>query len=178
MLGVVLAGGASKRMGRDKALVDLEGRPLIAWVTDALSQVCPRVLIAGRPWGEFEVIADEPGLVGPRAGLAAALGQGEDVLLVAVDQPWVRVETLASLASRARTSVPLAESVPQVTCALYGRQLKLSGNGSLQDLVKPGDLVAEEEWREWSEDGRSWFSVNRPTDLEAGLTRFGTPASR
>ena len=178
MLGVVLAGGASKRMGRDKALVDLEGRPLVAWVTEALSMVCPTVLIAGRPWGGFEVIADEPGLVGPRAGLAAAIGLGDDVLLVAVDQPWVRVETLAALASRARTSVPSAEGVPQVTCALYGRRLTVSGNGSLQDLVDPDDLVAEEVWREWGEDGRSWFSLDRPTDLEAGLARFGTPASR
>ena len=80
--------------------------------------------------------------------------------------------------AESRTSVPLAENVPQVTCALYGRQLTVTGSGSLQDLVGPGDLVAEEEWREWREDGRSWFSVDRPTDLEAGLTRFGTPAHR
>jgi Molybdopterin-guanine dinucleotide biosynthesis protein A len=43
--GVVLAGGASRRMGRDKAFLDLGGRPLIAHVLERMGEVCAETLI-------------------------------------------------------------------------------------------------------------------------------------
>ena len=43
-IGVMLAGGASSRMGTDKATVEVAGRPMSAWVLDALSAVCEDVL--------------------------------------------------------------------------------------------------------------------------------------
>ena len=47
-VGVVFAGGFSSRMGTDKALVEVSGRPMIEWVADALSAVCDSVVVAGR----------------------------------------------------------------------------------------------------------------------------------
>ncbi len=174
MIGVVLAGGASKRMGRDKALVEVAGQPMIAWVIDALAAVCPRVLISGRDWNGWPRLDDHPHFEGPLAGLAAALDLGEDVLLVGVDQPWVRSETLASLAEH--RGVPVDQGLPQVTCGSYQSSLDpRSGDGSLQSLVLPEDLIPENIWRSWDEDGRSWFSVDRPDDLATGLERFGSP---
>ncbi|HJU51660.1 MAG TPA: molybdenum cofactor guanylyltransferase [Acidimicrobiia bacterium] len=187
VLGVVVAGGAGTRMGRDKALVSLDGRPLIAWVVDALEAVCPRVLVAGRVsgWEGRRGIEDLPGVRGPLAGLAAALGEGEEVLLLAVDQPWAKSSTLAALGQIVGTAVPVDEGVRQVTCAHYSPSLasvaatETARGGSLQSLLDqtPVTEVGPAEWESWDEDGRSWFSVDTPADLRRGRELFGAPGT-
>ncbi len=185
MLGVVVAGGSGPRLGRDKALVLLEGRPLIAWVVDALEAVCPRVLVAGRVsgWEGRRGLEDLPGVRGPLAGLAAALREGEEVLLLAVDQPWAKSSTLAALGQIGGTAVPVADGVRQVTCALYSPSLAsiaaavTAQGGSLQSMLDQAPIteVGPAEWGSWDEDGRSWFSVDTPADLRRGRKLFGTP---
>jgi molybdopterin-guanine dinucleotide biosynthesis protein A len=172
-------------MGRDKALVLLEGRPFIAWVVDALEAVCPRVLVAGRVtgWEGRPGIEDLPGVRGPLAGLAAALREGEEVLLLAVDQPWVRSSTLVALGQIGGTVVPVSDGVRQVTCALYSPSLaslaaiETARGGSLQSMLDQAPVTEVDplEWASWDEDGRSWFSVDTPADLRRGRKLFGTP---
>ena len=181
MIGLVLAGGAGKRMGRDKAEVEVAGRPMISWVVDAVVAVADRVLIAGRRggWNGHDWIADVEGLEGPLAGLAAALALGQPVLLVAVDQPWLRRPTLAHLVSVGQTVVPVERETRQVTCAVYYPAYadlvhKAASLQGLFDLEAPLE-VTEPVWRAWGEDGRSWFSVDRPDDVAVGLDRFGVP---
>jgi len=178
MLGVVLAGGASRRMGREKALVEIAGRPMIGWVTSALETVCDRIEIAGQIGGR-RGLADPPGIRGPLAGLRAGLALGEDLLLVAVDQPWLRPGTLQKLANLEGTVVPIEDEVRQVTCARYGADLApvAAAAASLQELLDRVTFVAIEdtEWRSWGEDGRSWYSVDDEEALNEGLRRFGPP---
>lgn len=187
MLGLILAGGESKRMGSDKALIEVAGRPMIEWVVKALEDVCGRVLIAGRPggWQGRAGLADETTSRGPLAGLVPALRLGEPVLVVAVDQPWVRTETLMKLSAIGATAVPDHHNVRQATCACYHPDLaevardEAETGGSLQSLLdRVGPLeITEPVWNTWGEDGRSWFSVDRREDIEIGLTRFGLPGS-
>ena len=181
MIGVVLAGGASKRMGRDKAGVEVAGRPMISWVVDGLAEVADRVLVAGRlgAWNGHEVIADVEGMAGPLSGLAAAMALGQPVILVAVDQPWLRSATLAHLVSIGQTVVPVQDETRQVTCAVYYPAYadlvhKASSLQGLFDMEAPLEIT-EPVWRAWGEDGRSWFSVDRPEDVAVGLDRFGRP---
>ncbi len=47
--GIVLSGGSSRRMGRDKAQMDLNGQPLISHVIQRLEEVCPRILVVSQP---------------------------------------------------------------------------------------------------------------------------------
>jgi molybdenum cofactor guanylyltransferase len=74
ILGAVLAGGASRRFGSDKALAVIEGRALIDHVIDRLGLQCDALVIVGRSHGDWPVLADRPaGGQGPLAGLNAAL---------------------------------------------------------------------------------------------------------
>lgn len=170
-------------MGSDKALIDVAGEPMIDHVHRALDAVCDDLLIVGRE-GNLNGIRcvpdDHPGRLGPAAGVATALrlAGGLPVLVVAVDQPFLRVETLRILAAESSTTVPRDE-VLQIACALYSADLL----GTVSQAVDTGlplwkairdtaHIVDEEEWRGWGEDGRSWFSVDTPEKLVEGLYRF------
>lgn len=73
ILGVVLAGGQSRRFGRDKALEPLAGRPLIGHALAALAG-CAAVAVAGRDWPGVLSLPDRPAAgLGPLGGLNAAL---------------------------------------------------------------------------------------------------------
>lgn len=74
ILGAVLAGGASRRFGSDKALAEWDGRALIEWAVAALARQCARVVVIGRESAPVATLPDwpRPG-TGPLGGLAAAL---------------------------------------------------------------------------------------------------------
>lgn len=91
VLGVVLCGGQSRRMGSDKARVMLDGRRLIDGPLEALGGLCRTVVLASGSaprypeLGREELVDPVPG-GGPLAGLAAALAWA-----AARDLPWVAV---------------------------------------------------------------------------------------
>ena len=92
--GYVLAGGKSSRMGTEKALLELGGRPLIAHAVAKLQDICAQVsVLSGNPdlaaYGPL--VADlHPGC-GPISGIEAALAHSrfEWNLLVPVDVPFL-----------------------------------------------------------------------------------------
>lgn len=101
MTGLVLAGGASRRMGRDKALLELDGRPLIAIVVERISKVCDEVLIVSGdvgPYGGFgvPVVKDRFRGVGVLGGLHAGLEAASHELALAVgcDMPFLNPDLL------------------------------------------------------------------------------------
>ncbi len=90
-LGVVLAGGQSRRFGSDKALAQWNGTTLLARAVAALEQWCGAVVIAGRADGPAACVADwpRPGM-GPLGGLAGGLREAavqgrRNVLAIGVD---------------------------------------------------------------------------------------------
>ena len=187
MTGVILAGGRSTRMGADKATVDLSGRAMIDWVAEALAQVCAEVVVAGRegPIRGLEAVPDVGDRHrGPLAGIAACAGRGA-ITVVAVDQPWVRPQTLQALMDLdgELPVVPVDRGARQATCAVYPAGLEaimfeeLDAGGSVQTLLDRVAFraVADGEWRHWGEDGRSWFSADSPDELAAALARYGPP---
>ncbi len=165
-------------MGRDKALVELAGRPLIELVAAAIDSAGLDVVVAGPPRDgvDLPVVPDAPGS-GPVAGVLGALDAlpGHDLLVVAVDQPLLRPDTvLELLATPGSVVAPLDGGVPQVTCAVYrpdvaatARTVLASARPSLRAVIDNAGatLVAEGVWRSWGEDGRSWASVDTEADL-------------
>jgi len=188
-LGAILAGGRSTRMGADKALLDLGGAPMITLVAAALIEAGCRVMVIGRddrPAGLHSVPDSPSGRRGPVAGLATALriAGGSPVVLVGVDQPFLRPATITGLLSVAGGDavVPIANGRRQPTCAVYWPNCAaivedlLTGEDDppLQAVLDrvPMHEVGSSVWAQWGEDGSSWWSVDTPEDLAEARARF------
>lgn len=96
LLGGVLIGGASRRMGRPKQLLEIASRSFAERVVDVLAPRVREVVLLGA--GEVPAslsslarLLDAPGVAGPLAGILAAVeSRTEDAwLVVACDQPWL-----------------------------------------------------------------------------------------
>lgn len=103
--GIILAGGASRRIGRDKAFLELGGRPLIAHVVERLASVCAEVLIVAgdvRPYTGLgaSVVEDRFRDVGVLGGLHAGVAAAAHDLALAVgcDMPFLNPGLLRAFA--------------------------------------------------------------------------------
>lgn len=188
MTAIILAGGGSTRMGRDKASLVLGGRTLLQRVIDAAAEVADAtvvVLAPGRPLppleprGALRLTTDEVGGQGPLAGILAGLAaaEGEVALLLACDQPFVRptlLRLLAEQAAEAPVAIPLLDGQPQHLCSAvrldtapalreaYARGSRAAA--AISDL--PGTrLLAPEVWRAADPDGVSFAGANTPEEL-------------
>ena len=101
--GVVLAGGASRRMGRDKARLRLGGQRLVDRAVERLATVADRVVVAPGPrsLGCEHEVADVADVTGPLAGLLAGLRttRAPVVVAVPVDAPHTSPRLLVRLAT-------------------------------------------------------------------------------
>jgi molybdopterin-guanine dinucleotide biosynthesis protein A len=99
--GVVLAGGASRRMGRDKAVLKLAGRPMITSVVERLREVAAEVIIVADDTERYQRFADRcvpdvyPG-VGTLGGIHAGLQTAahEVAVIVGCDMPFLNPDLL------------------------------------------------------------------------------------
>jgi molybdopterin-guanine dinucleotide biosynthesis protein A len=184
VLGVVLAGGQSRRMGRDKAALILEGETLVERAARRLAQACPEAIVAGgaRPALEsLESVPDGPG-AGPVAGIlgAATAHPGRSLLVLACDLPAVPVSLLEEIAhARGDWVTPRWQGRVEPLCALYRpaalavlEQRALAGEYALHALADT-DLASsylEAEALERHGDPAAMFvNLNRPEDLRAFL---------
>lgn len=168
-VGVVLAGGESRRMGRDKATLPAPGGSLPGRAALRLAAVCPEVVLADRGRGlipELRSVGDGPG-GGPAAGiLGAALAcPGRSLLVLACDLPEVPEALLAELARPSGFDwvVPRWQGRIEPLCALY----RPPALAALADLVARGSLAPQRLTE------APWLSV-RYLGSEL-LARFGPP---
>ena len=197
--GLLLTGGASRRMGSDKALLEVEGRRMVDRAAAALAAVAAPVVEVGPGWSSLPAVREDPPGSGPlaavSAGVAALRAAGHDgpVLVLAVDMPRVGVEVLRLLAERPgpATAIPRADGHPQVLCARYGpgtlaeADRLLAGGGKslrllVEDLAARGEVawVEPEEWQRVT--GPDAFAdVDTPDDLRrlAGPDPQGSPGA-
>jgi molybdopterin-guanine dinucleotide biosynthesis protein A len=172
-------------MGRDKAEVMVSGESFLERVAAALATTTDHVVVLGKEREGYENWPDQFLGSGPLAGIATALGrmQQDRALIVAVDNVFVRGETLTRLAS-IESDLPVVpvdmDGVRQVTCAVYPREIadpareEAEAVGSIQTLLDRVSFlpVTPDQWQDWGEDGRSWFSADTPEALAEGLERF------
>jgi molybdenum cofactor guanylyltransferase len=181
MIGVVLAGGAGRRLrrnGRGKAVEPLAGRPLAAYPAAALAAVCEQVVVVCK---EDTALPELPGVERwnepaeprhPLTGIVHALERaGEPVLVCAADMPLVTAEAFRSLLTVAARSdsaatVATAGGLLQPVLAVYAPaalpSLRDAPAGSrLTEAVEAIDPVRV------ALPERLVRSVNTPDDVEA-----------
>lgn len=134
LFGLVLAGGASTRMQRDKAAIDYHGQSQLHWTFRLLSHVCAATFVSVRPdqreeptrAGLPQIVDRLPG-IGPIAGISAALQAHPKAawLVVACDLPFLNEQTLRHLIAQ-RDPHKLAtvyrsshDNLPEPLCAIW-----------------------------------------------------------
>ena len=126
--GFILVGGASRRMGRDKALLDFGGQPMVERIARELSAIAPVVSLVGarQIYPSFENVPDVHQQWGALGGIHAALtaARADWAALVACDLPFVTNKLFERLATFVNDTtdavVPIqADGRPQPVCALY-----------------------------------------------------------
>jgi molybdopterin-guanine dinucleotide biosynthesis protein A len=184
--GVVLVGGKSRRMGTDKALLAVGGRPLYRIALDALRQVVPRLLLVGGPPGggaaggrfageEVPVVEDVyPGssLGGLHAGLLRA--GTPYIFALACDMPSpgpALIRQLLSLRGGCDVVVPRREGRMEPLFAAYSRvclgpmeHLLAAGNHRIFDFFPEvrTRVVEGEELERLDAGGASFVNLNTP----------------
>lgn len=194
--GYILAGGASSRMGRDKAHLLLGGQTFVERAAASLAKVVGRVRLvsskADAGASGLPVVADIYERCGALGGLHAALSDAtaEWVLVVSCDLPFVTGELLTFLASmrsdEANDSEPFDAVVPvqddgrwQPLCALYARarcfpvadELLASGERRPRVLVAQvrTRFVSFDELRSLRGAAHFFTNVNTPQDYEQAV---------
>lgn len=121
---VILAGGHSRRMGRDKALLELNGETLLQRQQRIARELGARqIWVAGRPdriYPDCNFLPDSADQ-GPLGGVRSALEvcQTDLLLVLAVDMIWLDPVTLAQLLAENAGVVPWTESGPEPLAASY-----------------------------------------------------------
>jgi molybdopterin-guanine dinucleotide biosynthesis protein A len=185
---VLLAGGESRRMGKDKATLLFRGRPLWQIQLELLRQLEPAEIFTSarsdpiwRP-ADVEFVADNLPSRGPLSGLAASLAQmrTKHLLALAIDMPFMTQEYLKFLCGQiepGRGVLPKIDSRVEPLAAIYPCEVDivlgsaLSGvDFSLQTLtnrlVEAGKLLTVSI----PDEARKLFlNLNDPADLQPDM---------
>jgi molybdopterin-guanine dinucleotide biosynthesis protein A len=175
---VVLAGGLGRRLGGDKAIVELEGRPLIMYVIEALHEVCDEVAVVAKRntilppvsgLADLWIEPDEPRHPLTGVGHALRLALGRAVLAVAVDLPLIDATTLRAIASTdpgdAAVVAPLVHGRLMPLCALYLPRAA-DGLASFPPDARATDVIETLGVRAVDGlDPTAFYNVNRAEDL-------------
>jgi molybdenum cofactor guanylyltransferase len=146
LTGIILAGGKSSRMGREKGLVDFRGKPLIQYGIDLLSQYTKRILISSSnpDYLSFgvEMVSDQVAGKGPAAGIAAALknSRSEWNIVIACDLPFLQPELIDCLLENTvscQAVIPIHNGVMEPLAGIYHQELA----GHFEIALASGELA-------------------------------------
>ena len=189
--GIILAGGSSRRMGKDKALLPLpdnEGVTFVEHLTAMLTTLCSEVLLVARDDLQgasyahlkgVRILNDRVPGYGPLMGLCSGLSTMHNfhALVVAVDMPFVQPALISFLLDQPLTGsllVPVVNNIPQVLLSVYPRAILPFIEGRLQEgrcdprsllEVAPVHYIDEAQLRQVDPELRSFINVNTPGEL-------------
>ncbi len=192
--GIILVGGRSTRMGSDKALLPLPGKPELTFVEHLAALLvaqCSEVVLVVRDKEQaamykdsgLSVLTDETPNGGPLMGLYSGLRaiQATHALVIAVDMPFVLPEMITFLLSQfldEHLLMPVVNAMPQVLLAVYPRSLLpfieerlRAGRRDPRSLldVAPVRFIDETQLRAIDPQLRSFVNVNTPEDYKLFL---------
>jgi len=185
---IILAGGKSTRLGREKAAETLRGRSLLQRVMDRLDGLADEFVVVTAAGQELPpVFASRPITFvedaypesGPLGGVCTGLSSmgAPRALTVACDMPLLRPALLRALLRFAPghdAVVPMNDGLPEPLCAVYAASclpaieaqltadsFKMTGFFDAVDVR----YVEPAEWQRFDPDGLSFFNLNSEADL-------------
>ena len=196
--GVILAGGRSRRMGQNKALMRLGDEPLIAHVIRQMESVTDELLLITNEPNPYtvlglpmyaDILPDMGALGGIYTGLTYAANSA--VICVGCDMPLLQPNLLSHLTTLLGdydAVVPCVEAVDRPTpvfqtlSAVYSKrclpvidEMLAAGELRVHALYDRIDarIVEPHEWQAFDPQGLSFFNINTPEDFEKANKYIG-----
>ncbi len=190
LYGLVLTGGKSTRMHKDKSLLNYHGKSQVAFCYDLLGGLCERVFISNRQdqahWPGHKAlpqIHDRPKYqnIGPLAGILSAMDKYPNVawLVLACDLPYVKPKTLEVLLKK-RNPLKIAtaylsshDGLPEPLCAIYEPR----GHAKILDFLQTGIvcprqiLIRSDIELLDPQDKTALDNINDPEEYKAALKK-------
>ena len=195
--GFILAGGRSSRMGRDKAMLEIDGVTMLDRAVRLERSAGISAAVVGSP-AEFarrrdiRTIADDWPGAGPLGGIATALRARHAAwnLVIACDMPYLTKQWLEFLLQRAGMAnveaiVPMNTGGAEPLCAAYHQHAEPAIRQALKNGIRKVtdalaqlqiDYVERGEWKAFDSDGLLFKNMNRPADYEEAKAILGRRA--
>ena len=195
--GYLLAGGESRRFGKDKALVEAGGKPMLARMIELLQGVAKEVkIVATRGKYEsfgLEIVEDLWPGEGPLGGIITALeheagraAQSEWNLILSCDMPFLTNDWLGFLAERSRKSkaqvvLPHSAHGPEPLCACYRTNAAMALRAAFESGIRKvtlglqhvtTEVLDEADWKRFDSAGRLFWNMNTEADYEEANRNF------
>lgn len=193
MTGIVLAGGKSRRLGRDKALLSVGDSTLIERVIGIVSQVVDPVMVISNPPEKLKmlrvpVVAD---LIPNRSALGGiftglSVSRTPQNLFVACDLPFVSpdlLRLLIDLADGYDVVIPQSEGGYEPLCAVYSKNCL----DPIRKQMERGDLrvraffpnvkvkvVDQEALQPYDPEEKAFFNINTDEEYRQALHLLGS----
>jgi molybdenum cofactor guanylyltransferase len=195
LFGLVLAGGRSSRMQRDKATLQYHGRTQLEWAMDLITPFVDLAYVSVRPdqtqdpmRAKFPQIVDTHENLGPIAGIVAAQAAHPEAawLVLACDLPFLDAGTIKHLVWARQEDRPATayrsshDGLPEPLCAIY----EPSSREAILDYVATGKncprkfLIRSEAHLIEEPNPRALDNVNTPEEYGSAMTTFAPDAPR
>jgi molybdenum cofactor guanylyltransferase len=181
--GIILAGGLSSRMGRDKALIQLDKHTMIEKIIALIRPFCDELLISAnknkyKDFG-YEIIKDKHKRIGPLGGIISCLNESSHELniIISCDTPNISGKTILKLLQESKNydiTLPCYNNRCEPLIAVYNRncveKLELMANSSsykLQTIINNlnSNIIHFEE----SGKVEEFININSKKDLKKYL---------
>ncbi len=182
--GIILSGGKSTRMGKDKGLIKLNGKPMIQHVIDHIDPICDQILISAndKTYEDFgyPVYYDEINDIGPAGGIISSLKHSSNKknIVISCDLPFAStkfIRTLLELSGDYAITLPMSRQHYQPLCAVYSKEVYpvfmeyiSKGIYSLKSIIKEFRIrIIKQEDIEGFDLSRELRNINYPDDLSS-----------
>jgi len=189
----ILVGGASSRFGSDKALAELDGRPMYLRMNDLFPGHLLKTRLVGDPrkYGDLgiECIADLWPGEGPLGGIVTALRHSETAaaadfadfnIIVSCDMPFLTKDWIESLLTRAFNSdaqvvLPRSRHGLEPLCAVWSTKARVAVEKQFQKGTRKvteaianltSEVLDESDWKRFDTHGRLFWNMNSQADYE------------
>jgi len=185
MTGIILAGGENRRMGTDKAFLDIAGRPLIEHILKPLRSLCDTIIIVTNSPERYAaydvtVVTDLFNKRGPLTGIYSGLKSSKDEynFVVACDMPYLNRDLMAYMAGLAEgydVVVPAVGDLMEPLHAVYRKTLI----PAMEEQIRQDDqrirrlfatlrvrYVDQEEIDRFDPERKSFKNLNTPQQYE------------